>query len=30
MATNLQIHCVNKSDRMNPHERIRNVDGVKP
>lgn len=25
MATRLEIRCINKTDRMNPHERIRNV-----
>jgi hypothetical protein len=24
----LQIRCINKTDRMNPHERIRNVGGL--
>ena len=28
MATNLQITCVNKSDRYNPHERILAVGGL--
>ena len=26
----VQIRCINKTDRMNPHERIRNVGGVNP
>lgn len=30
MAQDVQIHCVNKSDRYNPHERITNVGGVNP
>lgn len=28
MATSIQIQCVNKTDRYNPHERISNVGGV--
>jgi len=28
MADLVRIQCVNKSDRTNPHERIRNVGGV--
>ena len=28
MAEAVQIQCINKSDRMNPHERILNVGGV--
>ena len=28
MADNVEIQCVNKSDRPNPHERIRNVGGI--
>jgi hypothetical protein len=28
MATNIQIQCVNKTDRYNPHERISHVGGV--
>lgn len=27
MAQNLQILCVNKTDRSNPHERIQNIGG---
>lgn len=30
MATKHEIKCVNKSDRYNPHERIRAVGGVNP
>ena len=29
MATDVQIQCINKTDRYNPHERIRNVGGIK-
>jgi hypothetical protein len=28
MAGSVQIKCINKSDRYNPHERIINVGGV--
>jgi len=27
MATNLQVFCINKTDRYNPHERIQNIGG---
>ncbi len=27
MAENLEINCINKSDRTNPHERIKGVGG---
>ena len=27
MASRLQITCINKSDRMNPHERITHIGG---
>jgi hypothetical protein len=27
MATRLQVTCVNKTDRYNPHERIENIGG---
>ncbi|MBL8869222.1 MAG: DUF3892 domain-containing protein [Planctomycetaceae bacterium] len=30
MASNIQIQCINKSDRHNPHERITHVGGVNP
>ena len=30
MADNVQISCINKSDRTNPHERIVSVGGVNP
>ncbi|KYH01492.1 DUF3892 domain-containing protein [Bradyrhizobium sp. DOA1] len=28
MAKLARIHCINKTNRMNPHERIENVGGV--
>lgn len=28
MAQNIQVHCINKSDRTNPHERIANIGGL--
>ncbi len=28
MATNVQIMCINKTNRTDPHERIQNVGGV--
>lgn len=28
MPTSVEIQCINKSDRQNPHERISNVGGV--
>jgi hypothetical protein len=28
MASRVEIRCINKTDRYNPHERIRNVGGV--
>jgi hypothetical protein len=28
MAQRVEIMCINKSDRQNPHERIRNVGGA--
>ena len=30
MAANIQIQCINKSDRYNPHERILSVGGRNP
>lgn len=27
MANRVRIRCINKTDRMNPHERIKNVGG---
>ncbi len=27
MANRARIRCINKTDRMNPHERIKNVGG---
>jgi hypothetical protein len=30
MAQQVQIQCINKSDRPNPHERILSVGGVNP
>jgi hypothetical protein len=27
-AKTLQVNCINKSDRQNPHERIRNIGGI--
>ncbi len=30
MASNVQIKCINKSDRPNPHERIINIGGTNP
>lgn len=28
MPTSIEIKCINKSDRYNPHERILNVGGI--
>lgn len=28
MATRHRVGCINKTDRYNPHERIRNIGGV--
>jgi hypothetical protein len=30
MADNLQIKCIDKSDRYNPHERIISIGGTSP
>lgn len=30
MGTNHEITCINKSDRMNPHERITHIGGPNP
>lgn len=30
MADSVQIHCINKTDRLNPHERIKFVGGINP
>lgn len=30
MANRARIGCINKTDRQNPHERIRSVGGVNP
>jgi Protein of unknown function (DUF3892) len=30
VATSVRIECINKTDRQNPHERIRNVGGRNP
>ena len=30
MPDSIQIRCINKSDRPNPHERILNIGGVNP
>ena len=29
MTTEVEIHCINKSDGLNPHERIINVGGIR-
>lgn len=30
MSVDVQIHCIRKSDRQNPHERIQAVGGINP
>lgn len=30
MADKIEIKCINKSDRMNAHERIKSIGGVNP
>lgn len=30
MADDIQIKCIKKTDRMNPHERIQGVGGINP
>ena len=30
MSANVEIKCINKSDRQNAHERIKNIGGVNP
>nr|WP_225130552.1 DUF3892 domain-containing protein [Bradyrhizobium sp. SUTN9-2] len=30
MTSRIRIQCINKTDRQNPHERIKNVGGVNP
>ncbi len=30
MASRIQIQCINKSDRYNPHERILKIGGLNP
>lgn len=30
MADNVQIKCINKTPRMDPHDRIKNIGGTNP
>lgn len=30
MADSIEVKCINKSDRFNPHERIINIGGINP
>ncbi|MGZ3237509.1 MAG: DUF3892 domain-containing protein [Burkholderiaceae bacterium] len=30
MASSIRVQCINKTDRYNAHERIKNIGGVKP
>jgi hypothetical protein len=30
MASRVRVECVNKTDRFNPHERIRSIGGANP
>jgi hypothetical protein len=30
MPSNVEVKCINKTDRQNAHERIRNIGGVNP
>ena len=30
MTDSIEIKCINKSDRFNPHERIINIGGINP
>ncbi len=30
MTQDIQVKCINKTNRLNPHERIQNIGGVNP
>lgn len=30
MASRIEIQCINKTDRYNPHERIQRIGGINP